>query len=237
VSGKGSGYYGCLNASRRACENKVLIARKRLEDKFVAALNEKVLDPELLDQVYDRTAAKVKELFAHVPEELRLKKIELNRAESRVHNFIEFIARGRATPTLADALSQAEEQVKSLSADIQSMEAAKDHAFTPPPRAWITARIGKLNHLLATRTEKSALALRRLTGAITLSPQKPEVGRPYYMAANSMPSTCWLRTEVRIYCIGGGTGSPSVRHRSPLDITVPMPCGAGVRFPALSRKQ
>ncbi len=27
-----------------------------------------------------------------------------------------------------------------------------------------------------------ALALRRLTGAITLSPQKPEVGRPYYMA-------------------------------------------------------
>jgi hypothetical protein len=31
----------------------------------------------------------------------------------------------------------------------------------------ITARIGKLNNLLATRTEKSALALRRLTGAIT----------------------------------------------------------------------
>jgi hypothetical protein len=167
---------------RRACENKVLIARKRLEDKFVAALNEKVLDPELLDQVYERTATKVKELFAHVPEELRLKKIELNRAETRVHNFIEFIASGRATPTLADALSQAEDQLKSLSADIQSMEAAKDHAFTPPLRACIHARIGKLNHLLATRTEKSALALRRLTGAITLSPQKPEVGRLYYMA-------------------------------------------------------
>jgi site-specific DNA recombinase len=207
VSGKGSGYYGCLNASRRACENKVLIARKRLEDKFVAALNEKVLDPELLDQVFQRTATKVKELFAHVPEELRLKKIELNRAETRVHNFIEFIASGRATPTLADALSQAEEQVKSLSADIQSMEAAKDHAFTPPPRAWITARIGKLNHLLATRTEKSALALRRLTGAITLSPQKPEVGKPYYQARCKFDaSTCWLRTEVRIYCIGGGAG-------------------------------
>jgi hypothetical protein len=72
--------------------------------------------------------------------------------------------------------------VKSLSADVQSMEAAKDHAFTPPPRAWIHDRIGKLNQLLATRTEKSALALRRLTGAITLSPQKPEVGSAYYMA-------------------------------------------------------
>jgi site-specific DNA recombinase len=135
VSGKGSGYYGCLNASRRACENKVLIARKRLEDKFVGALNEKVLDPELLALVYEKTAKRVQEHFAHVPEELRLKKVELNRAETRVHNFIEFIAAGRATAGLADALGQAEQQVKTLSADVQSMEAAKDHAFTPPPRA------------------------------------------------------------------------------------------------------
>jgi hypothetical protein len=50
VSGKGSGYYGCLNASRRECENEVLIARRRVEDKFVAALNERVLNPELLDR-------------------------------------------------------------------------------------------------------------------------------------------------------------------------------------------
>lgn len=28
VSGKGSGYYGCLNAARKTCTNKVLIARK-----------------------------------------------------------------------------------------------------------------------------------------------------------------------------------------------------------------
>ena len=39
VSGKGSGYYGCLNASRSSCDNKGLIARKRLEDKFMTALN------------------------------------------------------------------------------------------------------------------------------------------------------------------------------------------------------
>jgi len=133
--------------------------------------------------VYERTAVKVKELFAHIPEELRLKKIELNRAETRVHNFIEFIASGRASHSLADALTQAEQQVKSLSADVHGMEAAKDHAFTPPPRAWIANRVGKLNQLLAKRTEKSALALRRLTGSVTLSPQKPEVGKSYYRAS------------------------------------------------------
>ena len=183
VSGKGSGYYGCLNAPRGSCENKGLIARKRIEDKFVAALNDAVLKPEVLELVYERTAEKIKEQFAHVPEELRLKQIELNRAESRVHNFIEFIASGRATQGLVEALSQAEAQVKTLSADVASMEAAKDHAFTPPPRAWIADRVAKLNDVLAQRTEKSALALRRLTGAVTLTPEKPEVGRAYYRAA------------------------------------------------------
>jgi hypothetical protein len=131
VSGKGSGYYGCLNASRQSCENNVLIARERIEDKFIAALNDAVLKPDILALVYERTAKKIKEQFAHVPEELRLKKIELNRAETRVHNFIEFVASGRATPALADALTQAEAQVKSLTADVASMESAKGHALHP----------------------------------------------------------------------------------------------------------
>ena len=167
VSVKGSGYYGCLNASRRSCENKVLISRKRLEERRSSPrwLNEEVLKPDVLDAVYERTAKKIKEHFSHVPEELRIKEIELNRAETRVHNLIEFIASGRATPGLADALAHAEEQVKTLTADVACMAAAKDHAFTPPPRAWIADRIERLNELLAARTEKSALALRRLTGA------------------------------------------------------------------------
>ena len=47
---------------------------------------------------------------AHVPEELRLKKVELNWAETRVHNFFEFITNG-TTAALADARVQAEVQV------------------------------------------------------------------------------------------------------------------------------
>ena len=47
-------------------------------------------------------------------------------------------------------------------------------ALTPPPRAWIAERVKYLNALLANRTEKSALALRRLTGPVTLTPEEPE---------------------------------------------------------------
>ena len=60
------------------------------------------------------------------------------------------------------------------------MESAKNNVFTPPPRAWIENRIQNLNELLARRTEASALALRRLTGPVILSPEKPEVGKPYF---------------------------------------------------------
>jgi hypothetical protein len=66
-------------------------------------------------------------------------------------------------------LAQAEEQVKSLTADVASMESAKGHVFTPPPRAWLFDRIQKLNELLSQRTEQSALALRRLNGPVTLN--------------------------------------------------------------------
>ena len=73
--------------------------------------------------------------------------------------------------------------MKTLTADISSMELANQHVFTPPPRAWIVHRIAELNDLLAQRTEKSALALRRLTGPVTLTPETPDVGRPYFRVA------------------------------------------------------
>jgi hypothetical protein len=64
--------------------------------------------------------------------------------------------------------------VKELTADVASMESAKGHTFTLPPRVWLVGRIAKLHELLAHRTEQSALALGRLTGPVTLSPEKPK---------------------------------------------------------------
>jgi hypothetical protein len=60
------------------------------------------------------------------------------------------------------------------------MERAQNRLFTPLPRARIADRIRQLNELLAHRTEQSALALRRLKRPVTLTPEKPEVGRTYF---------------------------------------------------------
>jgi len=66
VSGRGSGYHRCLNTSRHSCDNKVLIARKRVETKVLEKLNEDVLEPELLALAYEHPAH-IKEHIAHVP--------------------------------------------------------------------------------------------------------------------------------------------------------------------------
>jgi len=174
------GYYGCLQAVRRACTNRVLIARNKLEARVLAVLRAEVLRPDVLHAVYERTAAKVKEQFSHVPEELKAKRTELASAETRVHHFIEFIARGKAPTALADALADAEGRVKTLKVDVLSLEAARVEAFEPPPEAWIADRLAHLEDVLALRTEQSALALRRLLGNVKMTPQKPEVGRSYY---------------------------------------------------------
>jgi hypothetical protein len=40
-----------------------------------------------------------------------------------------------------------------------------------------------LTDLLAQRTERSALAFRRLAGPVTLTPKKPDIGKAYYQAS------------------------------------------------------
>ena len=192
VSGKGSGYYGCLNGYKKSCTNRMMISRKKLEKYFIHMLYEKVLTPETLDTVYQKTAQKIKDQFCHIPEEIRLKKIELNRAETRAHNFIEFIAEGKATEGLSFALEQAETKAKEFKKDLEALEQSKDSAFTPPPIEWIQHKLQNLSEVLAQKTENSALVMRRLTGKITLTPKKPEVGKPYYHARTKIKSFALL---------------------------------------------
>lgn len=66
-------------------------------------------------RMVQKTAEKIKEQFAPIPEELRPKKLELNRSEPRIHNVIAFIAGGRATASITDALELKKRRPKSFS--------------------------------------------------------------------------------------------------------------------------
>ena len=74
VSGKGSGYYGCLGAARGACANKLLVSRRITEKAVLAAVRERLLDPESVRSVLERVEAEVQRLHAHLPEEIQVKR-------------------------------------------------------------------------------------------------------------------------------------------------------------------
>ncbi len=208
VSGKGSGYYGCLNAVRHTCNNKMLIARKKLEKQFIDELGRNVLTPDTLEIVFQKTAEKIAEQFAYIPDELRLKQKELQNTETRIHNFIEFVAQGRATSALINALKQEENKADQLRIDIKSLQAASENVFEPPTVTWIQNRLADLQQLLEQRTEQSALAIRRLTGPITLTPRNPKQGRKHFYATCKIKSFALLEPDPPAPAIPGGLSPP-----------------------------
>ena len=115
--------------------------------------------------------------------------------ETRVHRFVEFIAEAKATASIATALEDAEKTAEKLKMEISSLEQTKNDAFEPPPVKWIDHRIKQVQDILESKTEKSALLLRKLFGKITLTPRLPDIGKPYYHAKSQFKSFALLENK------------------------------------------
>jgi site-specific DNA recombinase len=186
VSGKAAGYYGCLAASKRACENRLLVPRRLTERRVLDVLRRRLSEPAAIRTVLENVEAEVHRLHSNVPEEIRLKRTALNDEERRVVNFIEFIGDGKGTPALAEALRSAEGKISTLRAELTSLEETAADVFKTPPLEWLTERLEKVQEILEREIAPSALLLRRILGPIRLTPVTPEVGRPYYQAETAL---------------------------------------------------
>ena len=186
VSGKGGGYYGCLAAAKSACPNKLLVARRLVERRLVAAVRERINDPQRLLYVLQRVEAEVHKLCANLPEDLKLKSAALAAEERRIANFIEFIGSGKGTGALGEALDAAERRAAMLRGDIEALDATTSDVFQAPPLEWVTSQVARLQGLLERETGPSALLLRKVLGPVRLVPTTPEVGRPYYRAETAV---------------------------------------------------
>ena len=120
------------------------------------------------------------------PETIRLKEAELDAEQRRVANFIEFVAEGRGSRALAQALVASEKRLKEFKIELQELRQSRREVFAAPPREWLAERIETLQAILERRTEHSALILRKLLGTISLEPVTPDVGRPYYRALSNL---------------------------------------------------
>lgn len=128
----------------------------------------------------------VSRLHTDVPETLKLNRGKLGVEERRVANFIEFIADGKGTRALGQALEEAEREVERLRVEMGALEATAEAVFAAPPIEWIAERLRPIGELLKRQTSRSALVLRRVLGPVRLRPVRPEVGKTYCQAETAL---------------------------------------------------
>jgi len=186
VSGKGTGYYGCLGAMKKACANRLLVSRGLTERMILEGVRRKCSTPAAIREVLENVEREVQRLHAHVPEEIKLARAALADEERRIANFVGFIGDGKGTAALAEALRSAENKALEAREQLRALEGTAADVFATPPVEWVAARLVKVQEVLERETAPSALLLRRILGPIRLIPVTPQVGRPYYQAETAL---------------------------------------------------
>ena len=233
VSGKGGGYYGCLAASRGACDNKLLVRRALVEKIILDAVRAQLSEPEQLYGILQRVAAEVQTLYSHVPETIRLKEAELAAEERRLANFVHFIGEGRGSRTLAQALVETEQKVDALHEELTGLQHSREQVFQAPPIEWVQERVAQLQEILERSPDRSGVLLRNLLGPMRLIPTKGDIGRPYYTAHTSL-NTLALLEAPEVYTTNSEGGSNSLHWWAREDLNLgPLPCQGSALTPEL----
>jgi hypothetical protein len=133
-----------------------------------------------------RTEEEIRTLLAASDDDLRIKRAELETEERRVANFVEFIAEGRGSRALGEALRASERRIGALRCEVEQLERHRGAGFEAPPRLWIEERLVRIQELLDRKTERAALLLRRYLAPMRLVPIKVDVGRPYYQVTSAV---------------------------------------------------
>jgi hypothetical protein len=170
VSGKAGGYYGCLGATKNACDNRVLVRRKLAERVILSAVKEKLCSTDHLQYLLQRVEQEIRELNRDLPETIKIKQAEHESEKRRIQNFVEFVAEGRGSRALGEALAASERRADELRGELAALRRSQDAVFQASALAWIEERVATIQQVLERHTERSALLLRKLLGMVTLEP-------------------------------------------------------------------
>ena len=194
VSGQNSGYYGCLAATKGACENRTLVRRTLVEKIILRAVQEQISDPEHIAYVLKPVEDEIAKLRSDLPDSLKLKEAELTAEQRRLANFVDFIGEGRGSAALAKALTETERRVDTLTDEVDTPRRSRESIFRPPPIDWIKERVGKLQDVHEQHTAQSAQALRDILGPIRMELVTPDIGRPFHRAVTSIDALALTET-------------------------------------------
>ena len=163
-----------------------MVRRVLAERVILDAVRERLATRDGLQHILHSVEAEIRKLYANIPETMRVKNTEFETEQRRVANFVEFIAKGRGSRALAEALAASERRAQELRADLDALRESRGAVFQAPPLPWVEERVARLQEVLERRTENSGLLLRKVLGPIKLLPTQGDIGRPYYRAVTNL---------------------------------------------------
>ena len=207
VSGKAGGYYGCPNARKSLCENKVIVRRTLVEKIVISEVRKTISSPEKFQYLLKKVESEISRLYNDIPESISQKEYELRSEERRLQNYINFIGEGNGSRTLNHALLESEKKVDALQAEIDGLRQARDKIYQSPSIEWIEERVSKLDQILELNSGESAIVLRKLLGPIELEAQYPDYGKPYYVAHSSINALAITEPLPNENSVGNGSNT------------------------------
>lgn len=131
VSGKSGGYYGCLAATKGACENKTLVRRTLAERIILQAVQEQISDPEHIAYVLRRVEEEIGRQRTDLPDTLKLKEAELAAEQRRLGNFVDFIGRGPRQPSAREGPRRDRAASRATHGEVDSLQRSREKIFRP----------------------------------------------------------------------------------------------------------
>ena len=187
-SGHRGSHYGCSAAARRACGNRVRVRRRVAEKVILAALRDRVLQPDPSCGSWLLSVSKSPSSVRMCPG------CSARRGRSSLRFAV--VSPGSST-SWRSAVRRTAWPLPRRSPGTRRRwrrSRPRSRAFSPRPTrgcafpsgAWVEKRLAALRELLERRTEASAFMLRRLLGRMVLEPVHPEQGTPYYVARTAI---------------------------------------------------
>ena len=95
VSGKPPGYFGCIAARSRGCDNKVRVNRDLAERIILGDVERRLADPRAIRCLFKKTEQALVKLHSAVPKTIRSKTAQLGAERRRLDHLLDFIAEGQ----------------------------------------------------------------------------------------------------------------------------------------------
>ncbi|MGD1097415.1 MAG: recombinase family protein [Bryobacteraceae bacterium] len=186
ISGPGKrGYvrYGCpSHRYRGVCDNAVTIRQDRLEEQLLAALEERLANPQMIEYMLMRFQEELQKRLVDLQRKgNRLDDLHRERTllKAKAQRLVDAVAAAGHSPALLLNLAEAEVQIADLDRRIETHKPINTTTTVEEIKEFVYSNVMKLRVVLHEDASKSKLALARHIGQLILKPKQTPTGPIY----------------------------------------------------------